>query len=266
MPCYHPTTAWRTATNKLVFGAKSRPTWTYAPIPCNHCAGCRTTKAQGWTLRAILEQQQHLHSVFTTLTVDDARNTGSLDKEAYKGFIKRLRERLRSTTATTIRHFGCGEYGEQTQRPHYHAIIFGLGHEHADTIEKAWGHGLTQTVQANRKTIAYTAGYVAKKLESPYMDRDDREPPFLQMSRKPGIGAHARKHWKMWKEYAVDNGTKMPVPRYLHEEWKNQATFKENDALQEARAEYFKLAEPIDLKAAELIAEAKHQLHRRIKL
>lgn len=261
MPCYHPQNGWRTPTNKLVYGGTPRPGWDYVPMDCGTCRGCRTKKAQGWTLRCLLEYQRHTTSVFTTLTVDEARNDGSLSKEAYSLFIKRLRERIRSKTAQSIRHFGCGEYGETTYRPHYHAILFGMWDDN-DFIEAAWGHGLTHTVPANRKMIAYTAGYVNKKLDHPYLGPDEIEPPFLNMSRRPGIGAHAKIHWKNWRDYAIDNGTKMPVPRYLHEEWKNQSSFKENDALQEVRKQYFALKSPVDRRAAELIAEAKHNLHK----
>lgn len=264
MPCYHPHTGWRTSTDKLVFGHKSRyqqkKPWTYVPVDCGTCRGCRQKKAQAWTLRCLLENQKHDTSVFITLTVDDARNDGSLDKKAYSGFIKRLRERIRSKTAQSIRHFGCGEYGETTYRPHYHAILFGMWDDN-DLIESAWGHGLTQTVQANRKMIAYTAGYVNKKLDHPFRAADELEGAFLQMSRRPGIGAAARAHWHSWREYAIDNGTKMPVPRYLHDAWKNHVDFKSEAALREVQQQYFAQREPINLRAAELIAEAKHNLH-----
>lgn len=266
MPCFHPTTGWRTPTNKLVFGTRARKTWAYVPIPCGYCTGCRTAKAQGWALRCILEQQQHSTSVFTTLTLDDARNTGELDRQAYSLWIKRLRDHLRRKSNVAIRHFGCGEYGETTHRPHYHAILFGIDASAADLIEHTWGHGLCHTVPANRKCIAYTAGYVAKKLEMD-PDRSGRLAPFIQMSRRPGIGGHARKHWQSWRDYGIDNGTKVPVPRFLHEAWKNQASFGENDKLQAERAAFYLTREPINLTAAELIAEARrHQNSENRKL
>lgn len=263
MPCYEPLPGYRTANNKLVLWRKNQPEDTYVPVKCGHCIACRTAKAQGWTLRCLLENQQHSTSVFTTLTIDDARNTGTLEKQAYSLWIKRLREKLRSEANVFIRHFGCGEYGEQTQRPHYHAIIFGgLAPEAMQkAIEQTWTYGLTHTVPANRNCIAYTAGYVQKKIDQLDTGPVNRQRPFLLMSRRPGIGGKSRIHWQNWKEYAIDNGTKMPVPRFLHEAWKNNASFAEADELAQTRAAYYAMREPINLTAHRLIAEARRNLN-----
>ena len=50
-----------------------------------------------------------------------------------------------------------------------------------------------------------------------------REAPFLLMSRRPGIGGEAREHWRSWARFAVMDGTKYPVPRYLNEAFKKNA-------------------------------------------
>jgi hypothetical protein len=38
--------------------------------------------------------------------------------------MKRLRKKIQPLK---IRFFHCGEYGDKTRRPHYHALIFGYG-------------------------------------------------------------------------------------------------------------------------------------------
>jgi len=131
-----------------------------------------------------------------------------------------------------VRFFGCGEYGERGGRPHYHAILYGVDKAEA-AIGKAWEAGHVGVHTLTPPAIRYVAGYCAKKEGwhgefREVLDRNTgelygREAPFLLMSRRPGIGGEARKHWKSWSRFAVMDGTKYPVPRYLHEAFKNNA-------------------------------------------
>jgi hypothetical protein len=56
---------------------------------------------------------------------------GSLDVSHFQKFMKRLRDRIKPLK---IRFFHCGEYGDLTRRPHYHALIF--GYDFPDGINK----------------------------------------------------------------------------------------------------------------------------------
>lgn len=107
-------------------------------IRCGHCLGCRIDKSREWANRCIMELQDHKDAYFLTLTYDEEHvpltsfkdpetgvdhPTKTLVKKDLQGFIKRLRKRVEPDR---IRYFACGEYGSKTQRPHYHAIVFGL--------------------------------------------------------------------------------------------------------------------------------------------
>lgn len=225
----------------------------------------------------MLENSQHPTSVFTTLTYDEEHKPPTLQKRDVQLWLKRLRDRLSrsATTPTSVRFFASGEYGETTHRPHYHAILFGVGELHAPLIQAAWPLGYAKTDSITPARIAYCAGYTAKKWGvriDPHerVDRDTGEvytyqPPFVQMSRRPGIGGHARQWPNSWRNYAVNNGYKMPVPRFYHEAWKAQATPQEKQQLQEERLRHIQatLAETFaHIEAAENIAEAKHALQR----
>lgn len=182
--------------------------------------------------------QRHSAAAFTTLTYSDDHLPVTLEKRHLQLFMKRLRKQLDGK----LRFFASGEYGESTNRPHYHAIIYGISHTDHSCIDRAWGMGQTKTAEATPAAIAYTAGYCAKKIG--YRNEQDHEridpetgevwrwqPPFIQMSRKPGIGAHAREHNSSWRSYAIYNGVKIKVPRFLHEAWKATATQEQIEEL-----------------------------------
>lgn len=137
------------------------------------------------------ESQLHPDNCFITLTYsqENLPADGTLVPSDLQLFIKRLR---RAVEPTRLRYFAVGEYGDESRRPHYHAIIFGLGPSAGPIVDQAWGLGFTATAEFNEYTAQYTAGYVVKKLTR----RDDpqlngRHPEFARMSLRPGIGADA---------------------------------------------------------------------------
>jgi hypothetical protein len=252
-------------------------------IPCGGCLGCREAKAKAWALRCKLELNEHPSAAFTTLTYDNRHVPPTLRKEHLQRFLKRLRRRLeRSEPARTIRFFACGEYGETTQRPHYHAILYNTSKKDADAIQASWPYGHTHTVEATPQAISYVAGYAAKKLGEDRQAQEERvdpetgevynhQPPFIQMSRRPGIGGNAKqKYATSWRACAVLNGQTQSVPRYLHEGWQQQATPLQMEQLQNEKKEKMKQIVQTSMQrtAAEQIAIKKQELKaaRRTKL
>lgn len=110
----------------------------FVEIPCGKCIGCRIEYSRQWANRCMLELGYHDSAYFVTLTYDDYHvptslygdpDTGecipslTLSKRDWQLFMKRLR---RAFPEDKLRFFMSGEYGSETMRPHYHAIIFGL--------------------------------------------------------------------------------------------------------------------------------------------
>lgn len=182
------------------------------PFPCGQCLSCRINKRRVWTLRLMLENYFHEKASFVTLTYSDDMLPFSLDglpalcKSDVQLWLKRLRKRLGDRK---IRYYLAGEYGSRTRRPHYHAILFGVGPEQLDPdyvvyagrsggtkgIEKrstllsqTWPYGLVHVGDVRRESIQYVAGYVTKKFTK---KGDGNVPEFALMSRRPGIGASA---------------------------------------------------------------------------
>lgn len=189
----------------------------------------------------------HRKNSFITLTYDNEHlpEGGTLNHQHFQEFMKRLRKRKEVKKMTSnLRFFMCGEYGEKTRRPHYHACLFGFDFPdkwlysskrgvklyRSDLLEKMWPQGISTVGDVTFQSAAYVARYIMKKIngemaEDHYKNVDIEtgeiysiEPEYTQASMRPGLG----KHWfdKYWKDlYAVDqvvmfNGKKYPVPRY----------------------------------------------------
>jgi len=147
-------------------------------IPCGHCLGCETKWRKGWVLRMMLEAQSSVHARFLTLTYSNGAVPGSLHYPDVAGFLKRLR----SNTQQAVRFFCAGEYGDRSDRPHWHLILFGPSLETMPVgllSMKEWPFGGVMVGDANPATMAYTAGYSIKKRLAEVK---------VVMSRKPGIG------------------------------------------------------------------------------
>lgn len=105
-------------------------------------------------------------------------------------FLKRIRKRLEPKR---VRYFGVGEYGERTERPHYHLILFGV--RSIDDVRACWPYGFIHVGTVSEQSAAYCAGYVTN-YRSGVTDEEKkrlagRHREFALMSRKPGLGARA---------------------------------------------------------------------------
>lgn len=183
-------------------------------VPCGKCISCRIAHAREWSVRMYHEQSSWDKVVFVTLTYDDDHlpYEGTLIKEDLQGFFKRLRIRQ-----DPLRYYACGEYGEQTMRPHYHAIIFGRSVADRDAIDKAWGYGHILCSAPSYKRMQYVAKYVGKAYFGNVAKEvyGDRVPPFQLASQ--GLGReYARKNRIKLMREGTDtiDGVKVGIPGY----------------------------------------------------
>lgn len=244
----------------------------YLRLPCGRCLGCIKSKAREWAVRCMLEMRDHEYATFVTLTYAPKYLPPTLSREHLSLYIRYVRREH------PIRFFGCGEYGEENGRPHYHAIIFGA-HPEEKILKTAWKKGFVTAEAVTPRRIAYTAGYTAKKLQdrmerqkptervSEYGESFYYQPPFTQMSLKPGIAANARdKYWQSWRETAIHSGREIPVPRYLHQGWIRQTTPEQHQTLQTQKANKPRpLLTREHLRASGEIALARHTLNQQTR-
>lgn len=226
MLCKHPT-SFRRVSNK-------------APFPCRQCDACRINARNIWGHRMVLESQLHDDCSFLTCTYNDENlpdefvhpDTGqvyaplSVNPEHHRLFINNFRTSYFRHTGKKIRMFGVGEYGEKSQRPHYHYALFGyrscpyrggtvIGNKFqpcqcpdCSFIANIWNKGNILLGSLTHESANYVAGYVTKKMtksqcncfkqggdthhpKCPVFWLDGRYPEFARMSRMPGIGAGA---------------------------------------------------------------------------
>lgn len=138
----------------------------------------------------MLEQLKHNSSSFLTLTYDQEHlpNGATLVPKHAQDWLKRLRK----LTSLKLRYFLVGEYGDDTQRPHYHAALFGMGPEYSEIVRQTWGRGHIMLGDLTKDSAQYIAGYVTKKMTDKADPRlKGRHPEFARMSLRPGIGALA---------------------------------------------------------------------------
>jgi hypothetical protein len=159
------------------------------------------------------EKKQWCQSSFVTLTYDNDHLplAGTLVKRDFQLFMKRLR----FSRSHAIRFYACGEYGETTRRPHYHAILFNCGFPDALVHSKnnrgellytsadlgaLWDNGQHLIGDVTFASAAYVARYCVKKVSGEKADEHysvfdadgvihERLPEFALMSRRPGIGS-----------------------------------------------------------------------------
>lgn len=230
MPCFHPIDVPKRGFADLT-----------VTVACGRCIGCRLDRSRDWATRCVHEAQLHEDSCFATLTYehDHLPPGGTLRPRDFQLFMKRLRK----ARLSKIRYFHCGEYGETSGRPHYHALLFGVTFPDrklcssgdfplysSAELDRIWGLGACKIGQVTHDSAAYCARYVMKKVTGDlapdhyrYTDPDtgevfDLHQEYATMSRRPGLGADWLR--KFGSDVFPDDfcatrdGGQVPVPVY----------------------------------------------------
>lgn len=174
-------------------------------VGCGQCMPCRVNRRRIWVHRLMLEAALHGDNTFVTLTYSEENLPpgATLVPAHLRNFLKRLRK---AVAPARLRFFAVGEYGDSTERPHYHLALFGhpncaygnTRHAHSgrdccaacDAIRDAWGLGAVFLGELTDASASYVAGYVLKKMTSSDDGRlNGRHPEFSRMSNRPGLGA-----------------------------------------------------------------------------
>lgn len=184
-------------------------------VGCGQCIPCRINKRREWVGRLTLEAGLYTDNAFITLTYDDEHlptvigpplpgdtHLPTLDPSHLRNFLKRFRKAIEPHK---VRFYAVGEYGDDTERPHFHIALFNYpscswGQTRpkpyccavCDLVRTTWGMGNVYLGTLEDSSMNYVAGYVLKKLTNKHDVRlNGRHPEFSRMSLRPGIGADA---------------------------------------------------------------------------
>lgn len=127
----------------------------------------------------MLESLLHPYNSFWTLTYapENEPLARSLEPADLRNWLKRFR---RDLSPLRVRFYACGEYGDETERPHYHVALFnypgcvygrsryrtirGNCCANCDRVRDTWGLGLVDGGPLDPEGMQYVAGYVMKKM------------------------------------------------------------------------------------------------------
>lgn len=304
MACYHPLRGYRLDGGGVRIGYEGPGTRSELKIPCGICFGCRMEYAEMWSIRCQHEAKLYDSNLFVTLTYDEENIPWhrSLELDHIQRFMKRLRKRyegdisIPETGGTRpIRYYIAGEYGEETDRPHWHLLLFNLrlpdyhGEQRArelKSLRDLWPYGIHEVDQFTAARAAYTAGYctkkvsgrIARKLKYEVMHPETgevyvRRPEFATMSRRPaGLGVYYFRRFRRDFErghVTFPGGFKKRLPRlyrqYLSEdpEWsyRNEIDKEAYISSLDPREQW-----PDRLAAKEATAKAQHKLFTKGRL
>lgn len=209
-------------------------------------------------------------SMESTLRKDDFQNFMKRLRKRTSGFNKVKKELPdgRIIYPRPIRYFHCGEYGEKFGRPHYHALIFNFDFRdkyywrkspcgtyriyRSKTLEELWPYGFAEIGSVTFQSAGYVARYVVKKQKGKSAEdhynryREDtgealsfRQPEYVTMSRRPGIGKGWLEKYKddvYPHDFTLVDGKKWKPPRF----YDNQLDEKELAKVKGQRRKYAK--------------------------
>lgn len=229
--------------------------------PCGQCGECRLSRARQWATRCVHESTHWKESCFITLTYKDPPPHNSLDPQDTRNFIRRFRDHFKKP----FKYFLVGEYGENFDRPHYHALIFGTDFGYSkkfspknetsmaemeelhDTtalscpeLDSLWGLGFTSVGELTFDSAAYCAQYAMKKVngEKAAAHYGLRHPEFMRTSQNAIGKQYALQYAQeiIKNNSVISNSVEQPIPNYYLKQYEKHSY--DLDQLKQLREEF----------------------------
>lgn len=176
-------------------------------FPCGKCPACLSRNRDELTERLYIEACVSKCAYFLTLTYNDENlpfgetEVNIFDKEAVRDYIRSLRDFLRPR-GISLRFFVTAEYGDLSNRSHYHAILYFSEFLSLQQVyilcSNKWKFGLVYLSSVGKGCAQYCAKYCLKDDGTDELPKGHPNKPFRLFSLKPGIGCtpEALKYWK----------------------------------------------------------------------
>lgn len=247
-------------------------------VPCGRCGFCLQNRRKEWSFRLQKEVRYHESAIFTTLTISDENlvygdddngvSYPILDKRSLQLFMKRLRHKQAKLSENKIKYYAVGEYGTKTNRPHYHALVFGLDRRLNEEIDDIWREGLSHVGTVTNDSIDYITKYVVNRYDhSHYL-----VPPFACISNGIGLQHFLDNQERYQDETMVKNsrGYNQKLPRYYRNKLEREEGVQERisekmvDGFEARRAEEVRKLSKSHEDAEAYIEERSLANHKRI--
>lgn len=197
------------------YRANGKPRFKFVPDPsaigdhpeskrnrCGKCEACVITKGEELATRIACEARLHPVGWFTTNTYAD--HCLPSDRKVSLAHAAHWRKCVQSVDPAAV-VLVVGEYGDHTNRPHYHSVTFanldgvirniGTNEEPiywSDRLREAWGFGNIELSMLNPSRVNYIGNHFIKSY-----GRDDT---VVSYPRNPAIGDNFRR--KYWDDIA----------------------------------------------------------------
>jgi hypothetical protein len=222
----------------------------YVPFPCGKCPPCLRRRVSGWSFRLVKHGEQSNSALFVTLTYNEEKvpKTKSGLQTLVKADLQKFFKRLRKLTNEKISYYAVGEYGDKSERPHYHIILFNANH---GIVEAAWSIDCVDIGHVHfgdvcDASIGYTLKYISKEKRIPTFNGDDRAKEFSVMSK--GLGAnYLNERTIKWHKTQIEercylplkDGKKASMPRYYKDKlYKDGEKFRISVHMQKVSEEW----------------------------
>lgn len=213
-------------------------------VPCGKCADCARIKQNEWFFRSLIEFKHYREiggaCYFITLTYDnehlptfvtpDGIKQPCFNRHHVRNFIKYLRIWLKrhGYMYKDIKFLICSEYGSNTQRPHYHGLLFMPFHvpNFTQLMQTIWQNGFVICSREGWeiKTISgirYASKYVSKDFSFYNIPSMNFLNYLSEEERKKFLEEHKDffpKHWQSvgFGEHFCDViNSQTDIPKYL---------------------------------------------------
>lgn len=199
-------------------------------VPCGICLHCIKTWQSSWRARLLahwkyLPKDKKDRSVFVTFTLEE-KYLKKADKD-FAPFVKTFRDNFRKKFKRSIQFWAVREYGDNTERLHYHALLFDFPGNRFD-LSALWPYGHTNIKKIIPQRISYIVKYTTKNLSN-VVFFDKKYKPKCYCS--PGIGKayvddplseeHLRPFEGKYNLTTQGLGARYALPRYLRDKMLN---------------------------------------------
>lgn len=221
---------------------KIADTYHMQQVPCGKCLECKKRRVNSWYVRLKSQLDDCDNAYMVTFTYDDENipysDNGlmSLNYRDFQLFMKKYRKKNENSK---VRYFVAGEYGSNTYRPHYHAIMYNID---CISIMETWSHGFVHFGNVTDASLYYTLKYVTKSTFKSVDDDDDRQPEKALMSKGLGLNFLTDKMVKYYHDDPARGVTllgnkKLPLPRYYRDKIFDDSQKKIRNKLLDKHAE-----------------------------